>query len=182
MKQNYSYSWCKETVHLDTGLNSREIRFSCGPQQVPELAENSKNPGALGSSPSFESSQAASAQSQFARFPARRSLLPEGVSNLLLLLSLSFSISWSLLKLMSIELVMPSNHLIIELVMPSNHLIFCHPLLLLPSIFPSIRVFSNESVPCIRWPKYWSFSFSISPSNEHMPSRFVIAFLPRNKL
>ena len=51
--------------------------------------------------------------------------------------------------------------------MPSNHLILCHPLLLLSSIFPSIRVFSNESVLCIRWPKYWSFSFSISPSNEH---------------
>ena len=51
-------------------------------------------------------------------------------------------------------------------VMPSNHLILCHPLLLLPSIFPSIRGFSNESVLCIRWPKYWSFSFSISPSNE----------------
>ena len=64
--------------------------------------------------------------------------------------------SWSLLKLMSIVLVMPSNHLIL-----------CHPLLLLPSIFPSIRVFSNESVLCIWWPKYWSFSFSISPSNEY---------------
>ena len=51
--------------------------------------------------------------------------------------------------------------------MPSNHLILCRPLLLLPSIFPSIRVFSNESTLCIRWPKYWSFSFSISPSNEH---------------
>ena len=55
----------------------------------------------------------------------------------------------------------------INLVMPSNHLILCHPLLLLPSIFPSIRVFSNESVLHIRWPKYWSFSFSISPSNEY---------------
>ena len=55
----------------------------------------------------------------------------------------------------------------IELVTPSNHLILCCPLLLLPSIFPSIRVFSNESVLCIRWPKYWSFSFNISPSNEH---------------
>ena len=55
----------------------------------------------------------------------------------------------------------------IESVMPSNHLILCHPLFLLPSIFPSTRVFSNESVFCIRWPKYWSFSFSISPSNEH---------------
>ena len=69
--------------------------------------------------------------------------------------SLSITNSWSLLKLMSIELVMPSNHLIL-----------CHPLLLPPSIFPSIRVFSNESILCIRWPKYWSFSFSISPSNE----------------
>ena len=55
----------------------------------------------------------------------------------------------------------------IQLVMPSNHLILCHPLLLLPLIFPSIRVFSNESVLCIRWPKYWRFSFSISPSNEY---------------
>ena len=55
----------------------------------------------------------------------------------------------------------------IELVMPSNHLILCHPLLLSPSIFPSIRVFSNELVPRIKWPKYWSFSFSISPSNEY---------------
>ena len=51
--------------------------------------------------------------------------------------------------------------------MPSNHLILCHPLLLLPSTFPSIRVFSNESAVCIRWPKYWSFSFNISPSSEH---------------
>ena len=55
----------------------------------------------------------------------------------------------------------------IESVMPFNHLILCHPLLLLPSIFPSIRVFPNESVLCIKWPKYWSFSFNISPSNEH---------------
>ena len=70
--------------------------------------------------------------------------------------SLSITNSWSLLKLMSIESVMPSNHLIL-----------CHPLLLPPSIFPSIRVFYNESVLRIRWPKYWSFSFNISPSNEH---------------
>ena len=55
----------------------------------------------------------------------------------------------------------------IESVMPSNHLILCHPLLLLPSIFPSIRVFSNDSTLCIRWPKIWSFSFNTSPSNEH---------------
>ena len=61
----------------------------------------------------------------------------------------------------------PPKPMSIESVMPSNHLIFCHPLLLLPSIFPSIRVFSNESALLIRWPKYWSFSFSISPSNEH---------------
>ena len=70
--------------------------------------------------------------------------------------SLSFTISESLLKLMSIEFVMPSNHLIL-----------CHPLLLLLSVFLSIRVFSNESVLHIWWPKYWSFSFSISPSNEY---------------
>ena len=70
--------------------------------------------------------------------------------------SLSITNSQSLLKLMSIESVMPSNHLIL-----------CHPLLFLPSIFPSIRVFSNESALHIRWPKYWSFSFSISPSNEY---------------
>ena len=70
--------------------------------------------------------------------------------------SLSITNSRSLLKLMSIESVMPSNHLIL-----------CHPLRLLPSILPSIRVFSNESVLCIRWPKYWSFSFNISPSSEY---------------
>ena len=70
--------------------------------------------------------------------------------------SLSVTNSWSLLKLMSIESVMPSNHLIL-----------CHPLLLLPSVFPSIWVFSNESVLHIRWPKDWSFIFSISPSNEY---------------
>ena len=62
---------------------------------------------------------------------------------------------------------MPAKPMSIESVMPSNHLILCHPLLLLPSIFPSIRVFSNELALCIRWPKYWSFSFNISPSNEH---------------
>ena len=69
--------------------------------------------------------------------------------------SLSITSSWSLLKLISIESVMPSNHLIL-----------CHPILLLPSIFPSIRVFFNESILRIRWPKYWNFSLSISPSNE----------------
>ena len=70
--------------------------------------------------------------------------------------SLSITNSQSLLKLTSIELVIPSNHLVL-----------CRPFLLPPSIFPSIRVFSNEPVLCIRWPEYWSFSFSISPSNEY---------------
>ena len=70
--------------------------------------------------------------------------------------SQSFTISWSLLKLMSIESVMPSNHLVL-----------CCPLLLLPAVLPTIRVFSNESVLCIRWLKYWSFNFSSSPSSEY---------------
>ena len=70
--------------------------------------------------------------------------------------SLSFIISWTLLKLMSIESMMPSNHVII-----------CHPLIFLPSIFPNIRVFSKELALGIRWPKYWSFSFSISPFNGY---------------
>ena len=70
--------------------------------------------------------------------------------------SLSFTISWSLLRFMPIELVMPSNNLIL-----------CRPLLILPSIFPSIKVFSNESVLYIKWPKYWSFSSSVSPSREY---------------
>ena len=78
------------------------------------------------------------------------SFLPHGQ------VSLSITNSWSLLKLMSIKSVMPSNHLIL-----------CRPLLFPPSIFPSIRVFSNESVLHVRWPKHWSFSFSISPSNEY---------------
>ena len=83
------------------------------------------------------------------------SLRPHGLQHGLQA-SLSFTISQSLLKLMCIESVMPSNHLILS-----------RPLLLLPSIFPSIRVFSNESVHRIRWPQYWSFSFSINPSNEY---------------
>ena len=80
--------------------------------------------------------------------------------------SLSIINFWSLPKPISIELVMPSNHLIL-----------CCPLLLLPSIFPSIRVFSDESVLHIRWPKYWSFSFSISPSNEHTGLMFRMDWL-----
>ena len=74
-----------------------------------------------------------------------------------------FTISWSLLKLMSIEMVMPSNHLIL-----------CRPLLLPPSIFPSSRVFSNELVPHSRWPEYWSFSFSISPSSDKNQRRCIV--------
>ena len=70
--------------------------------------------------------------------------------------SLSITNSWS-----------QPRPMFIKLVMPSNHLILCHPLFLLPSIFPSIRVFSNESALCIRWPNYWSFNFNISPANEH---------------
>ena len=70
--------------------------------------------------------------------------------------SLFFTISWSLVKLM-----------LIESVMPSNYPILCHPLLLLPSVFPAVRVFSRESTLCISWPKYWSFSFNINPSDEY---------------
>ena len=90
---------------------------------------------------------------QFSHSVVPRNFCPHGLQHQP---SLSITNSRSLLKLMSITLVMPSNHLIL-----------CHPLLLLPSIFPSIRVSSTELVVCIRWPKYWSFSFSISPSSEH---------------
>ena len=83
--------------------------------------------------------------------------------------SLSITISQSLLKLMSIESVMPSNHLIL-----------CHSLLLPPSIFPSIRVFSNESTLHVRWPEYWSFTLSISPSSEYLgPISFRMDWLPQ---
>ena len=89
----------------------------------------------------------------FSRWAVCDSVTPMDCSTPVLL---SSTISWSLLKLMSIESVMPSNHVIL-----------CCPLLLPPSTFPSIRVFSSESSLCIRWPKYWSFSFRISPSDEH---------------
>ena len=92
---------------------------------------------------------------QFSHSVVSDSLRPDGL-HAACQASLSITNSWNLLKLMSFESVMPSNHLI-----P------CCPLLLLPSIFPSIRVFSNGSVLYIRWPKFWSFSFNISPSNEH---------------
>ena len=93
---------------------------------------------------------------QFSRSVVSDSLQPHELRPPALQASLSITNSRSPPKPMSIESVMPSNHLIL-----------CRPLLLLPSIFPSIRVFSNESALCIRWPKYWSFSFNISPSNEH---------------
>ena len=89
---------------------------------------------------------------QFSSSVVSDSLWPHGAPQA----SLSITNSWSLPKLISIESMMPSNHLIL-----------CHHLLLPPSIFPSIRVFSNESALCIKWPKYWTFSFNISPSNEH---------------
>ena len=81
-----------------------------------------------------------------------------------------FSTPWTATRQASLSITnsqSPPKPMSIELVMPSNHLILCRHLLLLPSIFPSIRVFSNESALLIRWPKYWSFSFNISPSNEH---------------
>ena len=85
-----------------------------------------------------------------------------------LYLTLCDPMDHSMLGLPSVTNCQSSPKLIsIETVMPSNHLILCRPLLLLPSVFPSIRVFSNESALCIRWPKYWSFSFNISPSNEY---------------
>ena len=91
-----------------------------------------------------------------------------------LVLSLShvrlFVTPWTAVRQASLSITnsrSPPKPMSIVSVMPSNHLILCHPLLLLPSIFPSIRVFSNESALRIRWPKYWSFSFNISPSNEH---------------
>ena len=91
---------------------------------------------------------------QFSRSVVSNSFRPQGLQHTKL--PCQSPNSQSLLKLR-----------LIELMMPSNHLILCYPLLFLPSIFPSIRVFSNESILCIRWPKYWSFSFSISPSSEY---------------
>ena len=83
---------------------------------------------------------------------------------------LSFATPWTAARQATLSITSSRSLLImsIELVMPSTYLIFCHPLFLLPSVFPSISVFSNESVLCIRWPKYRSFSFSISPSNEYL--------------
>ena len=81
-----------------------------------------------------------------------------------------FATPWTAARQASLSITntrSPPKPMSIEPLMPSNHLKLCHPLLLLPSMFPSIRVFSNESALCIRWPKYWSFSFNISPSNEH---------------
>ena len=82
-----------------------------------------------------------------------------------------FAAPWTAARQASLSITnsqSPPKPMSIESVMPSNYLILCRPLLLLPSIFPNLRVFSNESAPCITWPKYWSFSFNISPSNEHL--------------
>ena len=90
-----------------------------------------------------------------------------------------FAIPWTAARQASLSITSsqsPPKPMSIELVMPSNHLILCHPLFLLPSIFPRIRVFSNESTLCIRWPKYCSFSFKISPTNEHPGLRLQKTF------
>ena len=105
-------------------------------------------------------------------------LLPSYIDNSLLLISSDqllchvrlFATPWTTAHQASLSIINSQSllkHMSIKSVMPSNHLILCHPILLLPSIFPSIRVFPNESVLCIRWPKYWSLSFSISPSIEY---------------
>ena len=101
-----------------------------------------------------------------------------------------FATGWTTARQASLSITnsrSPPKPMSIESVMPSNHLILCRPLLLLPSIFPSIRVFSNESALLIRWPKYWSFSFNISPSNEHpglislpKPNLDLLKSLPAN--
>ena len=119
------------------------LRKSC---PLPKVTPRS--PNSLGAQRGFDPGQFSSAQ--FIRSVVSDPMTAAHQA------SLSITKSWSLPKPTSIESVMPSNHLIL-----------CRPLLLLPSIFPSIRVFSNELVLCIRWPKYWSFSFTISPSNEH---------------
>ena len=101
----------------------------------------------------------------------RNHLIPKSIHPVQLLSHVQhFKTPWTAAHQASLSITnpqIPPKPMSIVSVMPSIHLILCHPLLLLPSIFPSIRVFSNESALCIRWPKYWSFSFSISPSNEH---------------
>ena len=123
-------------------------RMTAGPHKRQKVE------GSSTSSQELESRQFSSVQ--FSRSVVSDSLQPHELQHACQA-SLSITNSRSSPKLMFIELVMPFNHLI-----------FCHPLFLLPSIFPSIRVFSNELALCIRWPKYWSFSFNISLSNEHL--------------
>ena len=122
----------------------------------------SLSPAYLLKFPSFPSSLPPSSSVQFSHSVVSNSLRPYGLQHTSFP---SITNSQSLLKLMAIKSVMPSNHLIL-----------CHPLLFLPSIFPSIRVISNESVLRIRWPKIWSFSFSISPSNEYLGLTGLISF------
>jgi len=107
---------------------------------------------------------------QYGGFSKQLKIELPSVSQWLVSVSNSFVTPWTTVCQASLSITSSRGSpkpVSIELVMPSNHLILCHPLLHLPSIFPSIRVFSNESTLCIRWPKYWSFSFNISPSNEH---------------
>ena len=131
------------------------VGLFCEPAEGPGCGCCAVLVSGVGSKPSFEACQFSSVH-----FSSFQSLSPVRLFVTLWTAAcqafLSITNSQSLLKLMSIESVMPSNHLIL-----------CYPLLLPPSIFPSIRVFSNESVLHIKWPKYWSFSFSISPSNEY---------------
>ena len=134
LSRNRSEGTKKKLVHLATS------------NQLPVLNQKATSMGNCSSSTELSSVQSLSRVRLFAN-PWTAALQA----------SPSITNSWRLLRLMSIESVMPSNHLIL-----------CCPLLLPPPIFPNIRVFSNESVLHIRWPKYWSFSFSISPSNEYL--------------
>ena len=130
---------------LSIGFSRQEYRSGV-PCLLPTLARRFPTPSATWEAPPFSSVFVAVAQSCLFVTPWTAAYQA----------SLSFTISQSLLKLKSLESVIPSNHLIL-----------CRPLLLLPLIFPSIRVFSNKSVLCLRWPKYWSYRFSISPSNKY---------------
>ena len=135
-------NWASESKKEEGGYQGTVSRVCCRAQLLPPTTHTALEP--LASSPVVV--QSLSYVQLFANpWTAARQA------------SLSFTISRSLFKLVSIELLMPSNHLIL-----------CRPLLRLPSIFPSVRIFTNESALCIRWPEFWNFSFSISPSNEYL--------------
>ena len=155
--------WTGHGVHCGSKVKSKHVS-TLTPRPwcclSPSVSGRRFQPGTPGSQGTKERPSGHSSPSLLAQSSSVQSLSPVPLSatpwTAAHQASLSITNSWSLLKLMSIESVMPSSHLIL-----------CHLLLLLPSIFPSIRVFSNESVLPIRWPKYWSFSFSITPSKEH---------------